>query len=111
METEIIDVLEGYIEASGEIVPDISVLSLLVGFVIEKYQERRNYPDSFTDAMIESDMKKRKSTLTMAAIELWTKSGAEGQVAHSENGMQRTWEKAYLSSSVFDGIIGYAKCL
>lgn len=39
------------------------------------------------------------------AVELFTKMGAEGQTAHDENGVKRTWESADVSPSLLKQII------
>lgn len=39
------------------------------------------------------------------ALELFSKMGAEGQIAHSENGVSRTWEAADVSPSLLKQII------
>lgn len=38
------------------------------------------------------------------AVELYSKMGAEGQTAHNENGIARTWESADISPSLLRGI-------
>lgn len=35
-----------------------------------------------------------------ATVELWNHRGAEGQTAHSENGISRTWASSILSPSI-----------
>lgn len=35
-----------------------------------------------------------------AALEIYSKSGAEGQVSHSENGISRTWDSGMLSKAL-----------
>ena len=39
------------------------------------------------------------------ALELFSKMGAEGQIAHKENGVDRTWEAADVSPSLLRGIL------
>lgn len=39
------------------------------------------------------------------AVELFSKMGAEGQTAHSENGVSRTWEAGDVSPSLLRQII------
>lgn len=43
------------------------------------------------------------------AIELYNKRGAEGQTAHGENGLSRTYETASISPSLLSKITPYAK--
>lgn len=38
------------------------------------------------------------------AVELYSKMGAEGQTAHNENGINRTWESADVSPSLLKQI-------
>ena len=42
------------------------------------------------------------------ALELYSKMGAEGQTAHSENGISRTWESADVSPSLLSRIVPLA---
>ena len=39
------------------------------------------------------------------AVELFNKMGAEGQTAHDENGIKRTWEAGDVSPSLLKGIV------
>lgn len=39
------------------------------------------------------------------AVELYSKMGAEGQTAHDENGVKRTWESADVSTSLLRRIV------
>ena len=39
------------------------------------------------------------------ALELFSKMGAEGQTAHNENGIQRTWEAGDVSNSLLKQIV------
>lgn len=65
--------------------------SLVVNNSIEVFRTIRNYPDTFTEDMILSDMQKNKSKIAMAVVELDAKEGAEGETVHSENGISRTY--------------------
>ena len=42
------------------------------------------------------------------AVELFSKMGAEGQVAHNENGVSRTWEASDVSPSLLRRIVPVA---
>ncbi len=43
------------------------------------------------------------------AVELYNKAGAEGQTAHSENGIARTYEASDISPSLLKKITPFAK--
>ena len=84
---------------------------LLIDFVIEKYKEHRSYPPSFTDEKIENDMRNHMSTMAMAVVDILVESGAEGETSHSENGINRTYENAYISESIFKNVFPYVNIL
>lgn len=66
----------------------------------------RRYPFGYSDAtevparyhLVQIDM----------AVELFNKSGAEGQLSHSENGISRTYQNAYVSNDLLKRIIPLA---
>ena len=41
----------------------------------------------------------------MIALDLWNKRGAEGQTAHSENGINRTWASSHVSPDLLKLIV------
>nr|DAG75540.1 MAG TPA: hypothetical protein [Caudoviricetes sp.] len=104
-------------EKSVEYLSDIPELAdekpskLLIGFVTEKFKQCRNYPPYFTDAKIESDMEKHLNTIAMAVVDLKAKEGAEGETSHSENSISRSYENAYVSSSIFNDVLPYVHFL
>lgn len=83
------------------------VSPMLVDFVIEKYKQRRNYPNSFSEDMIDSDLYGHISTMAMAIVDMLNKIGAEGETAHTENSVTRQYENAYISSSIFSDVLPY----
>lgn len=46
-----------------------------------------------------------ESTQIQIAMELFSKMGAEGQTAHNENGVSRTWEAGDVSPSLLKRIV------
>ena len=76
----------------------VEATSLCVNLAIEKFSDIRNYPSDYTDEQILADMRKNKSKIAMAVVELDSKEGMENQTAHSENGFGRTFK---------DGLIAY----
>lgn len=49
------------------------------------------------------------STQLKIAMELYSKSGAEGQTSHSENGISRTYEVADISPSLLSNITPFVR--
>ena len=39
------------------------------------------------------------------ALDLYNKIGAEGQISHSENGISRTWESAWVSEQLLKEVV------
>lgn len=64
---------------------------LSVDLSIELFADRRNYPPSYTDTIIDADMTKNLSKIAMAVVEIDSKIGIEGQTGMSENGINRTY--------------------
>lgn len=84
---------------------------MLIEFALEKYKQHRNFPSNFTEDKIDEDIKSHLSTIAMAVVDLQMKVGAEGEKSHSENGVSRTYENAYISTSVFNDVLPYVKVL
>ena len=51
----------------------------------------RNYPDNYTEEMIEKDMKKFDSIIIDLALYDYNQEGGEFQISSSENGTSRSW--------------------
>lgn len=49
------------------------------------------------------------NTQVQIALELYNKMGVEGQLSHSENGIDRGYENSGISKSLLDGIIPCVK--
>ena len=84
--------------------------ALSVDLAIEFYKDLRNYPTSFTDAMIETDMTANLSKIAYATIEIDGKIGVEGQISHNDNGTNRGYgnlplPKAYSTVTPFVRVI------
>lgn len=84
---------------------------MLIDFVIEKYKQHRNYPKTFSEEKIEADMVEHLSTMAMAVVDMFMKTGAEGEKSHKENNISREYENAYISISVFNDVLPYVNIL
>jgi hypothetical protein len=51
----------------------------------------RNYPNNYTEEMIEKDMKKFDSIIVNLALYDCNQEGGEFQISSSENGTSRSW--------------------
>lgn len=84
-----------------------SLLLASKGFVLD-----RRYPFGYsTDAVVPAQYQAVQIDI---AVDLYNKKGAEGELAHSENGISRTYEGAHVSPQLLRRIMpcamgGYAK--
>lgn len=76
----------------------LSLLELAEGIVLNK-----RYPFGAPEgAKVEQRF---ENTQLQIAVELFNKMGAEGQTAHDENGIKRTWEAGDVSPSLLKTIV------
>ena len=62
-------------------------------------QEKGDVPDEYS------------ANVLQIAVYLYDKQGAEGQTAHSENGISRSYESGNIPESMFCGIVPYARII
>ena len=75
----------------------------------EKAILNRLYPmDEDTKATLPTRYESRQIEI---AVFLYNKQGAEGQISHKENGIDRTYENASIPESMLSDIIPYASVL
>lgn len=55
--------------------------------------------------------RKYRSLMISIAVDLYNKQGAEGELAHNENGVSRTYSSAYVSKELLEQIIPVSKIL
>lgn len=83
----------------------------IVDFVIEHISQNCHFPSHFEEKNIVSDLSKGKNTLAMACVEIYGKVGGEGQRAHSENGVSRTYDSSWISPSIYTAFPNYVTIL
>lgn len=86
----------------------VEVSGLVVSLAIEQFETIRNYPVDWDETKKLADMEKHKAKIAMAAIEIDSKDGAEGQLSHSENGVSRSYYEGIMA---YKDVIGYANVL
>lgn len=98
----LIEELESYLDPGKEWSDDEAMqLGMLLRFAASKIINRR-YP--FDDTVTEVPAKYHMTQIQIAA-ELYARMGAEGQTAHSENGISRTWESADAAQSLLQEVV------
>lgn len=88
-------------------IPEASVDDLLTFVDIsEAIVLNKRYPFGYPDG---TTVEPRYEMLQLQiAVELYNRQGAEGEQSHSENGISRSYENAYVSSSLLKRIVPYA---
>ena len=85
------------------------VLAIKVKNAIREIKSARNYPNSYTDEMIEKDLETNYySTIVNLARYDYNQSGAEGEVNHSEGDVSRSWVDR---KEFFNGVTPFVKIL
>ena len=105
MESLINEVLNDLIsELSLEEASDIAILTSKVKNAYREVKRTRNYQPDHTQAFIDRDMENFYSNIRELALYDFNQVGAEGQVSHSENGMNRAWKDR---KECFEGIVAF----
>ena len=81
--------------------PDSFPLSI-VDFVIEYCINESHFPMDYTEDKIATRLDRCVNSMAMACIEVYSRSGAEGEKAHSENAISRTYDGAWISTRLHD---------
>ncbi len=84
------------------------LLSLLLGQAENKVLNKR-YPFGYTEEQEAAALTKYSDIVLDITVYLYNKRGAEGQTGHSENGINRSYEKAGIPDSFVSDIVPVAK--
>ena len=107
MEQELLQDLKDYLgddyDESSE-----SALLICIKRAINSFKNKRGYPDSYSEAIIEKDMKKKYSCIWDDVLYWCNMQGCEFQTSHSENGTNRSWESED-EIYIFHGILPIAR--
>lgn len=100
---ELISMLKAYLDPDKSwSEPETNQLTMLLRFSGDKIIARR-FP--FTADSVTEVPARYQMLQVQIAAELYAKMGAEGQTAHSENGISRTWESADVARGLLEQII------
>lgn len=81
--------------------------SSIVDFVVEYAIAESHFPENYTNEKIAARLNRCVNTLAMACIEVYSRVGAEGEKAHSENAISRTYDGAWISTRLHDVLPNY----
>jgi hypothetical protein len=85
-----------------------SLLSLLLSMAGNKVLNKR-YPFGYTSEQSVIALNKYSDIVLDICIYLYNKRGAEGQITHNENGINRNYEKAGIPDSFVQDIVPVCK--
>lgn len=95
-----------YLNEGGEAVETFP--SSIVDFVIEYVSNGCHFPAHFTESNVVADLSRNKNALAMACVDVYARMGAEGQSAHGENGISRTYDGSWISPKLLRVFPNYA---
>ena len=81
--------------------------SSIVDFVYEYAVNESHFPADYTDEQIATRLSRCTNALAMACVEVYSRVGAEGEKQHNENGVNRVYEGAWISSRLHDVLPNY----
>lgn len=103
---DIIDSLTDELESTDELEVSDTLLSAKVENAYREVRMHRQYPSTYDEEDIESDMERYYANVRAIALYDYNQSGAEYQTSHTENAVSRNWASR---ESLFRGVIPIAK--
>lgn len=85
--------------------------SSIVDFVIEFATNSCHFPPEYTEEMQSKVLMRYKSTLAMACVDVLGRTGNEGEKAHSEHDITRTYDSAWISDRLLSVLPNYVTIL
>jgi len=79
----------------------------IVDFVVEYAINESHFPNDYSDEMIANRLSRCVNALAMACIEVYSRVDAEGEKAHNENSVSRTYDGAWISGRLHDVLPNY----
>lgn len=76
--------------------------SSIVDFVVEYAINESHFPTDYTDEQISTRLSRCVNAMAMACIEVYSRIDAEGEKAHNENSVSRTYDGAWISTRLHD---------
>lgn len=96
-----------YITESGETMT--SFPTSIVDFVVEYAINESHFPSDYTDEQIGTRLSSCTNALAMACIEVYSRTGAEGESRHAENSITREYDGAWISKRLHDVLPNYVR--
>lgn len=96
------DMATTYLQETG----DMGALlpSALVDFVYDYAVEICHFPNHFTEEQIANSLNRNKYVLAMMCQEVYARSEILGEKEHSENGVVRKYDRAWISDALVNAL-------
>ncbi len=94
-----------YMTETGETLS--SFPSSIVDFVYEYAVNESHFPTDYTEDQIATRLSRCVNALAMACVEVYSRVAAEGEKQHNENGVNRIYDGAWISSRLHDVLPNY----
>ena len=85
--------------------------SVIVDFLIEATISGCHFPNQYKENDIVSMLEKNKTLMAYECAKIFAKSGIEGQISHSENGISRTYVSETISPDYWSHFPNYVQIL
>ena len=83
----------------------------IVDFVVEYAVNESHFPSDYSETQIADRLSRCTNAMAMACVEVYSRIAGEGEIAHSENGVSRTYDGAWISSRLHDVLPNYVSVL
>lgn len=87
---------------------DESTLLICIKRAINSFKNKRNYPDNYSENLIQKDMEKKYFCIWDDVLYWCNMAGIEFQTSNSENGSSRSWQSED-EIYVFHGVLPIAR--
>lgn len=94
-----------YMTETGETMD--SFPASIVDFVYEYAVNESHFPTDYSDEQIATRLSRCTNALAMACVEVYSRVAAEGEKQHNENGVNRVYDGAWISSRLHDVLPNY----
>lgn len=94
-----------YLHETGD--NDAILPTSLVDFVYDYAVELCHFPNHFTEKQISSALDRNKYVLAMMCQEVYSRSEVLGEKEHSENGVVRKYDRAWISDALVNAMPNY----
>lgn len=94
-----------YLEESGDI--NAVIPTSLVDFVYDYAVEICHFPNHFTEDQIANALSRNKYVLAMMCQEVYSRCEILGEKQHSENGVVRVYDRAWISDALVSALPNY----